>query len=325
MDIYIDKANLVSFVNEKENPLFQDCNKLLKKQLNVYFNFPKDELKKNELLLQWSMTFSQGVGSNTLQKFDCEEPKRPLKSNSSNGFCSNKLSAVYLLEDVETSKFKNAGGVLVGEVGEEIEIFNKLFLNQNDYLFERKWRINDTNFKTWADLLSYSLPLTDVIIVDSFILKNKDTDNDTVDLNLIEYLNVLCNKSFTKVNVVLVTNPQNSDYEYDTIKQKVISSLTQILGKSPKFTLIFTSKEHDRTILTNYKRIYSGDTFNFWNNKRQKITKGREISYSSLAKKENHDLASKLIEDIQNTVTFLNKNNPEYIQGDKSSNFLNFN
>lgn len=324
MDIYIDMANLISFVNSKDNALFADCNKLLKKQLNVYFNFPKNDLKKNQLLMQWITTLSQGAGRDTTIEFDIKEPARPLKSNTSNAFCDKKLSSVYLLEDSETTKFKESGCVLVGEVGEEIEVFNKLFTNQNDYLFERRWRINDTKFKSWNDLTAFSLPLSDILIVDPFILKNKDTDTDTIDLNLIKYLNVLCDQSFTKVNIVIVTNPNNLDYSYAEIKQKITSSLIKVLGKSPKFTLILTTREHDRAILTNYLRIYSGDTFNFWNNKRQKTTKGREISYSSLAKRENHQLAVKLLEDIQNTVTFLNQNNPDYIGGDKISNYLKF-
>src|SRR5690606_8055636 len=103
------------FVKSKDNPLFSDCNKLLKKQLNIYFNFSKEELKENEILMQWVTTLSQGAGTDTVIKFDLKEPVRPLKSNSSNGFCSNKLSSVFLLEDPETTKFKNAGCVLVGE------------------------------------------------------------------------------------------------------------------------------------------------------------------------------------------------------------------
>ncbi|WP_397445938.1 hypothetical protein [Polaribacter sp. R77954] len=324
MDIYIDKANLISFIKSKSHELFDDCNKLLKKQLNVYFNFPKNELKENQLLLQWITTLSQGIGDHNEIKFDYKEPSRPLKSNSSIGFCATKLTSAYLLEDEETDKFKASGCVLVGNVGEEIEIFNKLFLNQNDYNFEKKWRINGDDFKTWKDLENYSFPLTDVLIIDPFILKNKDTDTDTIDLNLVEYLKIICKDSFTKANIIVVTNPANSDYEYQEIKQKIINALTTVLGKRPKFTLILTRREHDRCILTNYKRIYSGDTFNFWNAKRQKITKGREISYSSLAKRENHNLAIELIKDVQSTIDFLKENNPEYIFGDKASNFLNF-
>ena len=324
MDIYIDKSNLISFVKSKSHELFDDCNKLLKKQLNVYFNFPKNELKEHPLLLNWITTLSQGIGEHNEIKFDYKEPARPLKSNSSNVFCSKMLTSVYLLEDNETEKFQNSGCVLVGKVGEEIQVLNKLFLNQNDYNFEKKWRINGDDFKTWSDLKEYSLPLTDILIIDPYILSNKNADTDTVDVNLINYLDVLCVESFTKANVIIVTDLSRSNYTFDEIKKKITSKLSNQLGKRPSFTLIFTKREHDRGVLTNYKRIYSGDTFSFWNNKGQKITKGREISYSSLAKKENHDLAIKLIEDIQLTITFLKENNPDYIQGDKISNFLKF-
>ena len=324
MDIYIDKLNLISFIKSKSHVLFDDCNKLLKKQLNVYFNFPKNDLKENSLLINWITTLSQGMGEHNEIKFDYNEPIRPLKSNSSNSFSSDKLTSVYLLEDEETEKFQNSGCVLVGKVGEEIQILNKLFLNQNDYDFERKWRINGDNFKTWNDLKDYSLPLTDILIIDPYILKNKDTDTDTIDINLINYLDVLCNKSFTKANIIIVTDPSKTDYNYDEIKIKIASKLKGQLGKKPTFTLILTKREHDRSMLTNYTRVYAGDTFNFWNNRNQKITKGREISYSSLAKRENHNLAIELIADVQKTIDVLNQNNPDYIQGDKISNFLNF-
>lgn len=69
MDIYIDKANLISFVQNKDNPLFWDCNKLLKKQLNVFFNFPKEDLKEVPLLMQWITTLSQGANPETEIKF----------------------------------------------------------------------------------------------------------------------------------------------------------------------------------------------------------------------------------------------------------------
>lgn len=325
MDIYIDKANLISFIKSKSHVLFDDCNKLLKKQLNVYFNFPKNDLKESPLLLNWITTLSQGMGEHNEIKFDYKEPARPLKANTSNAFCSSKLTSVYLLEDDETEKFKNSGCVLVGKVGEEIEVFNKLFFQRNDYDFTRDWAINGGDFKNWNDLLTYSLPLTEILLFDQYILKNKDTDTDTVDLNLINFLDILCSKTSAKVNVIIITDPSKSDYSFNEIKEKIVSKLKVRLGKKPTFTLIHTRKEHDRSVLTNYIRISSGDTFNFWNNKGQKISNGREITYKSLAKREHYDLSRNFINDVQKTVDFLIENNPDYIQGDKISNFLNFN
>jgi hypothetical protein len=77
-------------------------------------------------------------------------------------------------------------------------------------------------------------------------------------------------------------------------------------------------KEHDRTVITNYLRI-TGNTFNYWNERKQKINKGKEITIKSLAKKEIYDNALKAYEDVQ---TIINES-PE-IAGDKISNFLQF-
>ena len=324
MDIYIDKANLVSLIKSRENALYEDCLKLIKKQLNIFFNFSKDELRENEILVAWITTLSQGVGENNTINFNSNFPIRPLKSNSTNTFSNEQLSSVYLLEDEDILKLKGVGTVLIGSVGEEIDILEKLFFLQKDYLFEKKWRINAPNFRAWNDLRPFSLPLTDIIIVDPFILKNKDTDKDTLDSNLIEYLDVLGALTFTKVNVVVITNPNNMDYTYEQLKNKIVNKLNVCTGKNPFITLVRTSKEHDRTIFTNYKRVYSGDTFNFWNTLGRKITNGREISYSSLAKSENHEISREFLRDIQETINFLKKSNPAYIEGDKKSNYLDF-
>lgn len=99
MDVYIDKANLLSFIKSNNDSLFVDCNKLLKKQMNVFFNFPKEELKMDHSLMIWITTLSQGMGKENQIKFNYNIPTRPLKSNSSNGFCVNKLSSVFLVDD----------------------------------------------------------------------------------------------------------------------------------------------------------------------------------------------------------------------------------
>ncbi len=324
MDLYIDRNNVLSLIGSRTVDYYEDCVKLMRRQLDVQFNFSKEELKNDEGLMFWyQKNFTQGVGDSEI-KFGSSFPEKPLKSNSANTFNSLQLSAIYLLDDENVPKLKDTGSVMIGEVGEEVEILQKLFFLQNDYLFEKKWRINGANFRIWDDLRNYSLPLTDIVIADAYILKNKDNDLDTIDYNLIKYLGVLTNCTKNKVNVVIITNPQNMDYDYATVRKKIDSKLKETTGKKPSVTIIKTRKEHDRTILTNYKRIYSGDTFNFWNSKGIKISNGREISYSSLAKKENNDLAISLLCDFQNIIDFLQMNNPEQIEGDKKSKFLNF-
>lgn len=324
MDIYIDKENLLSLINSNSESLYNDCLKTLKRQLNVFLNFPKEDLKSNDKLMAWYSLFNDGVGDNSPIAFGSNFPPRPLKSNVYKGFNSRQLSSAYLIDDERFDALNNTGTLLMAKPGDELQLFNKLFLYNKDYIFEKRWRISSPNFSSWNDLLPFSLPLTDIIVVDPYILKNKDTDTDTVDINLIGYLETLSSVIKAKTNIVIFTNPRNIDVDYPELLPKIRAVLNNNTNVQPNFTLVKTYNEHDRNILTNYKRISSGDTFNFFNNKGQKITKGKEIAYSSFANAENHELALLVFNDLQNQINFLNANNPDYIIGDKVSNYLTF-
>jgi len=325
MDIYIDKANLVSLIKSRENPLFDDCSKLLKKQLNIFFNFSKNELKGNDLIRTWITTFTSGMGNNNSIEFDYLIPNRPLKSTTSNELCKKGLSSIYLLDDPDIDKLKNAGTVLIGKLGEEIETLNNLFLFQNDYLFEKKWKIGSQKFQAWLDLKEFSLPVTDIIIIDPYVV----SDESLCLSNLRELLKSLAFKSKSKINVVIYTNKANC-IDYSIISPIVRNAIRSVTDVSPKFTLITyqdqrgisSRSEHDRTVLMNYFRIYSGDTLNYFDGHGKTISKGREIIYSSLAKEENFNLSRELLKDLQQNIDFFKKNSG--IEGDKKSNYLDF-
>lgn len=315
MDIYIDEANLQSFLSQKANPLFYDCMKLLKKQLNIRFNFSKQRLKDNKDLFLIGNLLSSGVG-NTDTSFNNSFPDRPLKSNSAIGFDSEQLSSVYWLNDKDINKTIKSGSVILSEVGNEISSIEQLFFHQGDYLFEKKWRIGNTDFSCWEDLRAFSMPLTDIVFIDNYILYSKEV----VDCNIKDYLRVMLDKSFSKVNLVLFVHPDRIDGDIEEYRKDLKILIKTETGKNSNVSIIQTRKEHDRTIITNYKRVYTGDTFNFWDNSGRKITKGREIEYSSFLRTENDNLKKELLDDLQDII---NKN-PENITGDKASNYLNF-
>lgn len=325
MDIYIDKENLLSLINSRSESLYSDCVKILKKQLNVFFNFPIDDLKTNDKLMAWYTTFQDGVGDSNVFSFGNNFPNRPLKSNSHRTFNPQQLSSVYLLNDEKIEVIKAAGSILIGEPGEELSIINNLFLNQNDYLFDKKWKIGGDGFVQWNDLVHFSLPITDIIIVDPYI----SSDPSLLNYNLLPFLDCLSNNVKSKINIIIYTDKDNS-LPYEVLSPIIRKSLNNKTGVNPNFTLIkYSDKrgvpskaEHDRTIFLNYIRINSGDTFNYFNNQ-GKITKGRELHYFSLARDENYYLAFELIKDLQENINFLNKNGG--VEGDKISGYLSFN
>lgn len=330
MELYIDKQNVVSLLKSRSENLYEDCIKLMKRQLDINFNFSKEELKTNEGLMMWyKKNFIEGVEDAEI-RFDSSFPEKPLKSNSAIHFNSAQLSAVYLLDDESVTKFKESGSVMVGEVGEEIEILHQLFFKQGDYLFEKKWLFQSKNghkyvVRGWENLKDDSLPCTDIIIADNYVLSKNENDESTIEENLIKFLQVLLFRSKWKVNIVILTKPQSIDYEFNVIKEKILNAVQSITGKKGNLTLVKTSKEHDRNIITNYKAINAGDTLNFWNKKGIRITKGKGITYSSFGSRDNYTSALSMLSDFQDIITFNEKNNPDYILGDKKSNYLKFN
>ncbi len=322
MDLYIDKENVLSLIKNQDNNLYSDSLKTMQKQLNVNFNFTKETIASDVNLMAWFKFFTSGMGENNKQSFTPEKfPVRPLKSNTSNTFDTKQLSSIYLLDDPDITKLINAGSILIGAVGDEFAIFNQLFLFQDDYLFERELRIGDADFTCWEDLEKFATPLTDIIIIDPFILKNGEVNINTIDVNLIHWLGIICSKSNIKINIVIVLNPNEMSYNIAEIRTKIINRIEGVVGKKPQVTFIKTVKEHDRSIITNYLRI-TGNTFTYWNDAGVKITKGKEISVKSFAKTEFHDNALKALSDVQIIIDFALKN--DGVEGDKISNFLNF-
>lgn len=326
MNLHIDKENLLSLIESHSHEMYQDCVKLIKKQLNTYFSFSKNEIAENETLTHWfSQNLTQGLSKETKQLFDSTFSSAPLNANSYKSFDEQQLSSIYLKKETEERTFQN-GALLVGRIGEEISILTKVFFKPDDYIFEKKWRIGGDDFKRWSDLAGLSLPMTDIIVVDQFV----SNDENLIEYNIIEFLKTLCAKPKLKLNIVFYTN-RSETIQYNKLSPLVRAAVRSVTGFTPNFTLVTYLKqrglksleEHDRTIVTNYKRIESGDSFNYFDSNGNIITTGREIHYSSLASSENFHLSRLLLKDLQNAIDFL-KQQGHGIEGDKKSRFLNF-
>lgn len=326
MNVYFDLENVGAFIEHKDHKLYGDCLKTMQRQLDVFFNFKKEELAKNETLMAWFKFFTSGVGEHNKQAFLEEKfPERPLKSNTYSSFDRTQLSSMYLIHDEKIKVLKDMGAVLVGSPGEEIDVFYQLFLLNNDYKFDKKMRIAGAEFSCWDDIGKFSTATSDLLFFDPYILSIPDL----IEINLIPLiLNIIC-KARCKVNIVFYVDQEHLKISYDDLSRIVRKAVKSVTGKGPNITVIRYYKqrgvdsvdEHDRTIFTNYCRYYSGDTFNYFNPDGSKLTSGREIQITSMAANENHQLSLELISDIQANIDSLPK---ELIEGDKKSNFLNF-
>lgn len=342
MNLYIDKDNLISFIragNENENDDgYRDCERLISRQLGLTFNFPKEEIKQDELIMTWMKKLSEGRGFKDVEdKYSSKIfPERPVKSNCYNDFTEKQLSAVYLINDVKTQLLIDKKVLLIGNVGQEVEILKKLFCG-NDYDLDKLYDIQN-NLSSWEKLEEdkHFLPCTDIIIMDNYLFS---VQHSLFEFNIYKLLSLLTSKAEgKKVNIVIFTHKEftfndNKTKQYytpdfDRIKKDIIDLVKKQTSVSPNLTIVYSNKKnkekkHDRFILTNYRLFRSGDSFCYFDSKGKKITRGDFLDVNSLAKWSNHQAALSILTSTQELYDEIKKNNPDSITGINSkSNFI---
>ena len=317
MIAYFDLENLISFLKQPKDDLFQDCLKLLKKQLDITFNFNKEDLKSFDEGIIFLKILSEGLGEKKI-KFNSEKfPARTLKSNSHSDFNIEELLSVYFINDSNLNSLSNKDELLIADIGEEMRMFKTLFLNNNDYKFDKKLRIG-TEFPSWKTLQNYKSPFIDLIIVDNFILSDKSLFETNLK-GIIE--NTLGLVSRKKINIIIFLKSNQDNIPFRELETEIQKIVIEKCKEVPNITLIKHYSEHDRTILLNFIRIYSGDTFNYFLSNGRTTTKGKEIHFVSIAEKENYNLYIEMLKDLQKII---DNSKQESIIGDKKSRLLKF-
>lgn len=329
MEVYIDKANLESFISFGSHKMFTDCSRMLKNKFKLKFNFNKEEIKGHADILKWITTMTDGVKEGVLFS-DELFPSRPLKSNMHIGFNQNQLSAVYMLDDEKVDLVKNKGCFLIASVGEEINVLSHLIIKDSDYSFDKKIRLSDMG--NWSVFNDHISPCSDIIIIDKYIL----CDETIYEHNIYSLINTLISPiGESKINIAIVTSGSHYTPQTKTtftpnwiaIKTKIKSNVKNKTKIDPNVTFVLSPNdiaEHDRTIFTNYRRIYSGDTFNYFDCEGRIISKGKEVHLCSMADIDNYNLGMELISDVQKLVISIKGRNPDLIIGDEKSNYLKF-
>jgi hypothetical protein len=319
MVAYFDLENLISFLNQPKDELFDDCMRVIKKQLDLTFNFKKEELINFEEGLIFLKKLTEGVENEKKIKFIEEKfPARSLKSNTHNHFNTEQLLSVYFINDSNLNSLMNREELLIADVGDEIKMFKTLLLNNNDYKFDKKLRIG-SEFSSWKILQEYKSPFIDLIIVDNFILSDKSLFETNLK-GIIE--NTLVSESRKKINILIFLKSNQNNIPFEELKTKIKSIVVNKCKEVPNITLIKHYSEHDRTILLNFIRIYSGDSFNYFLSNGQTTTKGKEIHFVSIVEKENYKLYIEMLKDLQKII---NNSKQDSIIGDKKSRLLKFN
>ncbi len=364
MRAYIDIENLRSFIASRENEqykdCYEDCFRLLQRQLSIVWNFTTDSFFKDEETrkkYKETLDFLHGFSPTNRgwsEDKDTYSPKlfpaRPIKSNAANQFKDiEDHSAIFLINDEKTILFKEKGLYLVGQLGEELNTIKRLFCGK-DYDFNHLYNIHDScSFPNWEQLEKdkLTLPLSDIIIMDRYI----GSQEELMEYNLFKIIEVLVKNVKGEVNLVLFCNKTNSfkdkdtgktvtkTPEWNTILDNIFNLLKEKTGFTGNVTIVFFPKEdkknndkpknadHDRIIFTNYMMYTSGDSFCYYNSKGEMISSGIKLDVYSLAKKSNYDFARSFLLQAQMILEKVKElNNEDMIlgKGKAKSNYLKF-
>jgi len=340
MEVYIDKSNLKSFIEARRNPQYKDCYddccRMLKRQLHINYNFQKTkELFDDDFLSAYFALSNEGQGwSEDVDSYLSEMfPSRPIKSNVAIGFSKkSQYSSIFLIDDEKTKLLIDKGTFVVGTAGKEVETLNRLFCGK-DYDFHKLYDIQSkASFPNWDQLSNdgLNLPLTDIIVMDRY-LGGQISDRLTP-YNIYKLLEVLVEHVKAEINVVFFCNKSFYNKElrtditpdWDLFRKEVRDKVKKKTEVKCNVTIVFYSQSnspHDRIIFTNYMLYRSGDSFEYFNSKGNAISKGKSFDVNSLAKKDNYDFAMTIIGDIQKLCDGLKS---DMIIGDRKSNYLKF-
>lgn len=340
MDVYIDKENLASFISARNNPTYkycyEDCYRMLKRQLHINYNFEKGIVNNVEPFSTYFKLAEDGNGWKEEKDEFLSElfPIRPIKSNVANSFNKNQYSSIFLIDDEKTKLLTDKGSFIVGTLGKEVESLNKLFCGK-DYDFQKLYDIQSKkSFPGWEQLSKdgLNLPLTDIIVMDRYL---GGQISELADYNINKLLEILVERVKAEVNIVFFCNKSyynkdlklNINPDWEQFRKDVKSKVKNKTGFNCNVTIVFYPQKeppHDRMVFTNYMLYRSGDSFEYFNSKGESVSKGKSLDVNSLAKKDNFDFAISVIKDMQALYESIYKLNSDMVIGDKKSNYLKF-
>lgn len=311
MVLYIDKENLISLVRSEDKASFVEYSNLIRKNLDIQYNFSKEDIRSNEFLAFWFSQLGSGVGG--VQEF-CppknKVPERPMKSNFIKDLDASGRSALFFLNDIDKcTAVESKCCVMVSKIGDELSKLKAVFQpdEQGEIL---TYRITD-----WGNFLP-KLPLSDIIICDNHYFKDKGV-YEANDNEIIRFLSSIPQNS--PVNVVIIAKDSEVDTEIDLAEeQSKIKALVKKASGSTKstVTILTTYATHDRALITNYYRVKQGSSFHI-KNIHVKHDISAEIKTHAIRK--NHEFTVSLLNEYQDIAS-----QPVKCIGDKICNYLTF-
>ena len=292
-DFFENRPQRTPIGNEYDNERWDSFWKFLKSETDLQINNP-NKLSNNHKLFYSSLTTGRGETkiSTTEKAFDSVY-KNKIKSKSPfSFFCINEDN------EQQQKKYNSKNGYLIGFLKDYISKWERLKLLQLSKVLPVRKNIEGALFSKWEILGEYLTPFTDAVLVDNYIF----SDESLILSNFEQILIQLDCATPVKYNLTIVTFEGNKIKLNGPLLFKQLHDIKIKNQLKCDIGLVLATrkvKEHDRGIFTNYLRIMTGDTFNYFNSRNAIIT-GTDISFHSLANPDNMHAARAALSSVKN-------------------------
>lgn len=351
MKVYFDKANILSFLESSaiDSKKYEACNSMLRNHFEIHLNMLIDDFSSEPLLMDWLKTLmDDGVDvPQCINSIDDSFPAADsLKGRASFEDELKKIedgfSTVFCLDSSEAGILSDFGNFLITDVGGELEtLYSLRFEDDDPYTLELNARKDFNNPQLWNPIENLSLPCSDIIIIDSYILCN----DLLYEKNIRKLISALASKVFaSNLNIVIfslekpyyantkMAHKANFEPDWNLIRKNIQNDLSSVgISASVSFVCPATTPdfgEHPRTILTNYRSYNPDATLNFYDCNGKYSSTGRYVYAKSLAKTSHLITSKEVIESLQELINDIKagkRNGSLHTDpADKLSNYFTF-
>lgn len=337
METYLDYKILIDFL--KQMPSVKDISKKTdndyeeEKIWNSFWEFLRkgcdlnlincDESKYDNLIT----IFTSGRNGTLYRELNRD------KFIEINKIRQKKAFRIFFLDEEAKSilnEFEQIVGYAIGGLDDYIEIWKKLSIS-------KKFSLRDgakCKLEKWEDIAFCFFELTDLLIIDSFLLEN----SDFFPFNLFRIIELACCNNESAKNIVIISyydySYKNKYPDFNHLKRKYNEIQEFIRNKDYKVNLsmiIFDKyiKEHDRYLISNYFRIKSGDSFTFFKSNGDMATNGTDVEIDPLTDQNVFEIVKDLLTDMQKRINATLESDSckskrhQYLLGEKISNLIN--
>lgn len=326
ISLYTDIDNLAEIFSMKRGtPEFLGVKQFISKESKLIICEPEEVALQNELFLAIAIELTSG---DFLFEYRDENEaflNPPFKTNLHVHF-KDKRSILFSYDNERVKLAKTKTGLLLGGIGEEIEVYNKLNFNKEFFRGDKILTIGNS-FKSYTDLKPFILPFCEIIINEPYLFRPDRNDwdiHDYIDNNFKPLMKVLLSNIKSKINVVICTfvneqnqntfpyfdqNEENETNKGFSILYKLCCDyLSELLGADRyKLWLIVSpmarKARHDRYILTNYQYIESPAGLTYFDDRGNFISRGEAIhNYSIMHDDARKELIPMVIKNLQEKV-----------------------